>query len=161
MPVFAQKNWQCMTSPKVEKLVAGFKSPPPEYTETVTFGLEGPLKRESVIRDLDAIHKQGIRVVSMEAAYKMAVPYLSVGWFDNVKIIVEELKKRDMRLWIIDEGKYPSSFAGGKFSRERPDLRMQRLVIAGRAQLKEGETIAGKVDTSVFSVVAITKINTD
>ena len=41
-----------------------------------------------------------------------------------------------MKVWIIDEGKYPSGFAGGKFSQERPDLRMQALVIGDTIQIK-------------------------
>ena len=33
-----------------------------------------------------------------------------------------------MRLWIVDDAGYPSGFAGGKFTTEHPELRMQALV---------------------------------
>lgn len=151
----AQQPWQKVTLPAYSAMAANLKNYPTAYAETLTWGLEGPLSRESVVADLDAIYKQGIRVVSIEAGYKMKVPYLSEGWFENIKIIVEELKKRNMRLWIIDEGKYPSGFAGGKFSQERPDLRMQGLVIAKRINLKEDETLNEKVGASIISAVAV------
>jgi len=151
----AQQPWQKVTLPKYNAMAATLKNYPTAYAETLTWGLEGPLSRESVIADLDAIYKQGIRVVSIEAGYGMKVPYLSDGWFDNIKIIVEELKKRNMRLWIIDEGKYPSGFAGGKFSQERQDLRMQGLVVAKRINLKEGETLNEKLNASIISAVAV------
>lgn len=153
--LIAQQNWQKVTLPKYADMAANLKNPPAQYAETLTWGLEGPLTPESVRADLDAISKQGIRAVSIEAGYGMKVPYLSAGWFENVKLIVQELKKRQMHLWIIDEGKYPSGFAGGKFSQERPDLRMQGLVIAKRITLQPGETVNEKLDASIISAVAV------
>ena len=123
--VFAQQKWQKVTLPKYSEMAATFKNSPAQYAETLTYGLEGPLTLEAITTDLDAIKKQGIKVVTIEAGYHMKNPYLSAGYFESVKMIVQELKKRGMYLWIIDEGKYPSGFAGGKFSQERPDLRMQ------------------------------------
>jgi hypothetical protein len=60
-----------------------------------------------------------------------------------------------MRIWIIDEGKYPSGFAGGKFSREKPELRMQGIDIAERINVAEGESISKTLDLSVISAVAV------
>jgi hypothetical protein len=150
----AQHSWQKLTMPKAAAVAASFATPPVEYAHTLTYGLEGPLSREAFAADLDAMQKQGIQVVTMEGGYKMKEPYLSEGYFKNIQVLVEELKKRNMRLWIIDEGKYPSGFAGGKFSQERPDLRMQGLV-AGRINVKEGETVTRKLDPSFISAIAV------
>ncbi len=146
---------QKLTLPAYKDMAANLKSYPLQYDEMVTWGLQGPQTRESVARDLDAIYSKGIRSVTMEAGYRMAQPYLSDGYFESVKMIVEELKKRGMHLWIIDEGKYPSGFAGGKFSQERPDLRMQGLVVYKRVRLKQGEAINQSLDVSVVSAVAV------
>ena len=43
------------------------------------------------------------------------------------KILVEEAKKRDLRVWIIDDAGYPSGFAGGLITDKKPELRMQAL----------------------------------
>jgi hypothetical protein len=32
-----------------------------------------------------------------------------------------------MRVWLMDEGSYPSGFAGGAFTRDHPDQRMMAL----------------------------------
>ena len=61
-----------------------------------------------------------------------------------------------MKVWIIDEGKYPSGFAGGKFSQERPDLRMQALVIGDTIQIKRGEVMTNhKIAPEIISAVAV------
>ena len=155
----AQKAWQTLTYPTYGQMTAQLKNYPQPYAETLTWGLEGPLSRESIVKDLDAMSKQGVKSVTIEGGYHMKAPYLSPGYFEMVKIIVEELKKRNMHLWIIDEGKYPSGFAGGKFSQERPDLRMQGLVVARRINLKQGETVNEKLDTSIISAVAVNAVD--
>jgi hypothetical protein len=151
--------WQRPTFPSYNEIASRFKKYPVEYAETVTWGWNGNVTRETISKDLDAIKKQGLRVVTIEAGYKMGVPYLSVGWFEKVKIAVEEAKKRNMRVWIIDEGKYPSGFAGGKFSQERPDLRMQGLEVAERINSKEGERVYRSLDNNIISASSIDQLN--
>lgn len=153
---FAQQSWQSVTFPTHAEMLKGFAVPPGQYAQTTTWGLEGPLSRESVARDLDAIHKQGIRSVSIEGGYGMKEPYLSPGYFEIVKIIVEELKKRGMHLWIIDEGKYPSGFAGGLISQKSPELRMQAIVVSKRITLADNEKITNQPLTpQTLSAVAV------
>lgn len=155
----AQQFWQKITNPTFSELAVSFKNPPSEYGHTVTWGWDGPVDRKSIIQDLDAMKRQGLKVVTIEAGYKMVNPYLSDGWFETIKIAVEEAKKRDMRVWIIDEGKYPSGFAGGKFSQERPDLRMQGLVLAQKIPLSEGQEISRKLSPNSISAVAVSQNN--
>jgi hypothetical protein len=64
-----------------------------------------------------------------------------------------------MVVWIEDEGKYPSGFAGGKFSQERPDLKMQALVVTERTDLKEGESVSVKTAPGTVSAVAVNTFN--
>ena len=104
-------------------------------------GLEGKMDKKTICNDLDSIKKKGFRAVIFEAGYKLPFKYLSEEWFKAIRTGVVEAKKRDMKVWIIDEGKYPSGFAGGKFSQERPDLRMQALVIGDTIQIKRGEVM--------------------
>lgn len=154
-PSSAQQNWQKITNPTKAQLEVSFKNYPVEYAHTVTWGWDGPVSRQSIIKDLDAILGQGLRVVTIEAGYKMINPYLSSGWFETVKVAVEEAKKRNMRVWIIDEGKYPSGFAGGKFSLEKPALRMQGLVVARRIALTGGQEIKENLPADIISAAAV------
>lgn len=113
------------------------------------------MSREVIERDLDSLQALGFGTVTIEAGYRMPVEYLSDGWFGLVKTAVEEAGKRNMHVWIIDEGKYPSGFAGGKFSKERPDLRMQGLVPYERIAASTGQTVSKKITVPVASAVAV------
>jgi hypothetical protein len=150
-----QANWQKVTSPTRAQMAGKFLNSPSVFAQTVTWGWDGAVSREMIAANLDTLKAHGLLAATIEAGYNMPAPYLSDGWFKMVKVAVEEAKKRDMHLWIIDEGKYPSGFAGGKFSQERPELRMQGLVVSGRMTLKGGETISRKLPANVIAAVAV------
>ncbi len=154
-PSQAQRVWQQLTFPSYSEMKSQFKNYPVEYAETLTWGWDGVATRETISHDLDAIKKQGLHVVTIECGYNMGVEYLSAGWFEKVKMAVEEAKKRNMRIWIIDEGKYPSGFAGGKFSREKPELRMQGIEIAEKIDVADGESVSKDLDASIISAVGV------
>jgi alpha-L-rhamnosidase len=153
--VAADRPWQQLTMPSVAEVAANFIAPPPEYGLTVWWGWDGLVTAEVINRDLDVFRAKGIRVVTIEAGYGMGAPYLSSGWFETIKLAVQQAKLRGMRVWLVDEGKYPSGFAGGKFSAERPDLRMQALVVAERVEVAGGETLARRVPAETVGVLAV------
>src|SRR3990172_7850132 len=128
---FPQEYWDASVGDAVDK----FRNPPSEYGVTLWWGWDGPMTEEVIIRDLDDIKSRGITCVMIEAGYGMTAPYLSSGWFELVKLAVEHAKQRGMHVRLVDEGKYPSGFAGGKFSAERPDLRMRGIVVAERIKV--------------------------
>jgi len=148
----AQSNWQKITMPGLAEVTANFKNPPSQYSSTVTWGWDGNMTREVIARDLDKLYGFGFRAATIEAGYNMAGKYLSDAWFQSIKVAVEEAKKRGMHIWIIDEGKYPSGFAGGKFSEEHPELRMQALTVAARIHANTGETIDRDVPDAVSAI---------
>jgi hypothetical protein len=153
-PGGAQRPWQQISDPKLKNIAGGFKSPPPEYGMILWWGWDGAVT-DSVIRlDLDRIRAMGFRGVMIEAGYGMTAGYLSDEWFSLVKTAVGEAKQRGMRVWIEDEGKYPSGFAGGKFSKERPDLKMQGLVITEKISVEPGTKISKKLPYYTLSAVA-------
>ncbi len=108
-----------------------FNNPPVEMCSHVILGWDGEINASVIEKDLDAIQRVGFRNVIIEPGYRMGAPYLSEEWFQNVRTMADAVAKRGMRMWIIDEGKYPSGMAGGKFSQLRPDLCMQALVADG------------------------------
>jgi hypothetical protein len=159
-PIWGQKPWQQLSYPKASEVAAHFQSPPPEYAVTMTWGWDGPITEDVIIRDLDLAHQRGFRAVTIEAGYDMDnAPYLTEGWFKLVRFAVDQAKVRGMRVWIIDEGKYPSGFAGGKFSQERPDLRMQGLGVAERVDCTNGEQISRDLPKQTVGVLAINNEN--
>ena len=134
-----------------------FVTPPSTCVNHVIWGWEGNMDRKTICNDLDSIKKKGFRAVIIEAGYKLPFKYLSDDWFKAVRTGVLEAKKRGLKVWIIDEGKYPSGFAGGKFSQERPDLRMQALVVCDKINVKKGEYLSEEVPAGVLSAIAVNR----
>ncbi|MBO4659126.1 MAG: glycoside hydrolase [Prevotella sp.] len=108
-----------------------FKNPPTEMCSHVILGWDGEIIPEVMGRDLDAIKAKGFRNVIVEPGYHMGIDYLSKDWFGRIRAMADITEWKGMKMWIIDEGKYPSGMAGGKFSKERPDLCMQALIADG------------------------------
>lgn len=151
------KPWLTLTDPSAEEAAAAFSEPPVEYGMTFYWGWDGNVTEEVVARDMDAFSKRGVRIVTLEPGYGMSSPYLSEGWFESVKMAVEQARRRGMRVWLVDEGKYPSGFAGGKFSSDRPDLRMQALVIADRVRVGAGESVSRRLRPEAVGAVAVSR----
>lgn len=152
-----QNSRQTVTDLKT--LATGFKTPDSFYGPSILWGWDGPMTKEVIIRDLDRFKSLNIRSVNIEAGYDLPSPYLSDGYFDLIKFVVEQAKHRGMVIWMIDESKYPSGFAGGKFSKERPDLRMQGLDVYKRIELVSAQTILEEIPQTVISAIAVNKEN--
>ncbi len=153
------RPWQEFNNPQIDELSVNFKNPPVEYSLTFYWGWDGEITEEVIARDLDAFKERGVHIVSLESGYDMGSPYLSEGWFKLVKRTVELARERDMRVWIIDEGKYPSGFAGGKFTTDAPELRMKALVIEDQVELHSGDTISMLLPDDIVSAVAVNLID--
>ena len=81
-----------------------------------------------VRRDLDDMHAHAVRSVLIWCYKGLTLKYLSPAWFERVRYAVDQAAARGMRVWIMDEGGYPSGFMGGRISRDFPALRMQVLL---------------------------------
>jgi alpha-L-rhamnosidase len=155
MSAVAQQPWQKMQMPTSSQVAAVWKTPPPEYGPEPYYGFGGAMDVTVMRRDLDTLKALGYRAVTAQAGVGMPYPYLSDDYFKAFRTFVEEAKKRDMRVWIVDDAGYPSGFAGGKFTELKPELRMQALVAAQKISASGGEVIKQAVGDSVVSVAAV------
>jgi hypothetical protein len=152
----ADRPWQQLSAPTASEAAARFLAPPAEYSPTCWWGWDGPMTERVITRDLDGFLARGVRAVTIEPGYKMDnAPYLSPAWFQTIRTAVQAARKRDMRIWLVDEGKYPSGFAGGKFSAEHPELGMQALVVAERVPVAAGETLQRKLTPETVGALAL------
>jgi hypothetical protein len=150
----ADRPWLEITGASVSEVAAQFQAPPPENGMTLWWGWDGPVSPEVIRRDLDRIKAMGFTGVMIEAGNRMEQKYLTPGWFNLFKIAVEEAKTRNMRVWVEDEGKYPSGFVGGKFTQERPDLCMQALATGEQIDVATGQTVTRKTTPDTICAVA-------
>ena len=142
LPLAAQQPWQKITVPSSGEVAAHFRTPPREYGAIHWALWGGELTREKIVRDWDALVASGIFVVNLGPARGMSPKYLSPEHLALAKFAVEEASKRGMKVWIADEGSYPSGFAGGQISAEYPQLTMQGIVADIRIAIAPGQTIS-------------------
>ncbi len=150
----SQRPWQELYNPNVADVALNFKSPPSEYSMTFYWGWDGPVTEEVIARDLEEYSSKNVKAVTLEAGYRMTAKYLSPEWFDLVKYTVEKARELDMHVWLVDEGKYPSGFAGGKFSQERPELRMQTYTVKEPFSVEAGREISRDVKPNTLYAIA-------
>ena len=140
--------------PTAAEVAKAWTNPPSEYGPEPYFGMNGPVTIESLSKDLDTMKSLGFHAVTAQAGGGMKQAYLSPEYFAFFKRFVAEAKKRDMRIWIVDDIGYPSGFAGGKFTSDKPELRMQALAITQRLAVKAGETLHQPAGPNIVAAVA-------
>ena len=157
--LFAQGHaWEGIHRVPLAEAARQFDNPPAEFASHVIWGWEGPMALETIRHDLDSIKTKGFRAVIFEAGYRLPYEYLSDQWFEGIRTGVMEAKARGLKVWLIDEGKYPSGFAGGKFTRERPDLRMKAVVAVDTLHVERAAVLRDvPVSPKALSAVAVSR----
>ena len=152
------RSWEGIHRVPLSEAATQFADPPSEFASHVIWGWEGPMDLETIRHDLDSIKTKGFRSVIFEAGYRLPYEYLSEDWFKAIRTGVREAKKRGLKVWIIDEGKYPSGFAGGKFTRERPELRMKAVVAVDTVHVAKGAVLRDQAASPrALSAVAVSR----
>jgi len=145
-----------MQMPTAAEVAAAWKNPPAEYGPESYFGMNGAVTIESLAHDLDTMKSLGFHAVTAQAGGGMSTTYLTPEYFAFFKQFVEEAKKRDMKVWIVDDIGYPSGFAGGIFAqnKDKHDLSMQALTLSQRFPVKAGDTLNQAVSASAVAAIA-------
>ena len=151
----AQQPWQRLQNPTAAEVAAQWKAPPSEYGPEPYYGLNGPVSIPQVQRDLDTLQHLGFQAVTVQAGFNMPFTYLSPEYFAFFRNFVAEAKQRNMRVWIVDDAGYPSGFSGGKFTTEKPELRMQALEVARKIPVAGGATINEALPPETVSAAAV------
>jgi hypothetical protein len=152
--------------PSAREAAANFITPPPEYGMALWWFWNGQMAESNILSDLDDLHSHGVTSVIIWAYYGLQIDYLSDTWFARVQFAVRAARDRGMRVWIADEGSYPSGFAGGAFTNQFPQERMKALVAVTSVTASGGKAVAVSVsaqdlaawatNTSTGAVVTLT-----
>jgi alpha-L-rhamnosidase len=155
-PIHAQQPWLEIQMPTAAEVASQWKSPPPEYGPEPYYGFGGAMDESVISHDLDSMKAMGYPAITVQAGGRdMSQPYLSEAYFKLFRVLVDEAKKRDMRIWIVDDAGYPSGFAGGKFTELAPNLRMQALVVAKKIDVAAGDTLSQPVTPLTVGAIAV------
>ena len=150
----AQQAWQRIQMPPASEVAKRWVNPSSEYGPEPYYGLNGAVNEEVIRRDLDTMKRLGYRAVTVQYGRGAPFAYLSPEYFRFFRSFVDEAKKRDMRVWIVDDAGYPSGFAGGRFTAEKPELRMQALVAAETIPVNGGEAVTRTLKPETVAVTA-------
>lgn len=92
---------------------------------------------ELVEPQVEAIYACGIREICMEA--RPFEDYAGPGWWEHMDAVLAAAKKRGMRVWILDDKRFPTGYANGLLEKEHPEhcrhyLREHHLDLMGPAK---------------------------
>ena len=157
-----QRPWQQVTFPSTSEVAANFKAPPREYGAIQPFqswnGADPAEVRARISRDLDRLSANGVFIINLSPGRRDMAhgepAYLSPGHMEQVKYTVDELAKRNMRMWIQDESDYPSGFAGGYITERYPQLGMQDIVSDITVHVAPGQTLQMPVPPDTLAIWA-------
>jgi len=91
---------------------------------------------EDVLREyMGAIYDANLRAVCLES--RPHPDFLGDGWWHDLDILLDEARKRSMKVWILDDSHFPTGFANGALRNADPKLCRQFLACA----VIEDETI--------------------
>lgn len=77
---------------------------------------------EEIIREeIERIYECGIRAVCVEA--RPHDDFCGPGWWHDMDIVIGEAKKRDMKIWILDDKHFPTGYAAGLVETKYPERR--------------------------------------
>ena len=141
--------------PTAAQVRALWGTPPSEYGPEPYYGMNGPITIETARHDLDTMRSLGFRAVTVQYGFGSDRPYLSPEYLQFFRAFALEAKKRDMRVWIVDDAGYPSGFAGGKFTAQHPELRMQALSLASRTPVSANGVFDEDVSPDTVAITAL------
>ena len=83
---------------------------------------------------IEKISESGMQGLCIES--RPHPDFVGEGWWKDVDHILAELKKRNMKMWILDDAHFPTGFANGKVKESYPEylkiyLNMRRYDIQG------------------------------
>lgn len=83
-------------------------------------------EEESILREeMEKIYECGIRAVCVEA--RPHDDFCGPGWWHDMDIIIDEAKKRGMKIWILDDKHFPTGYANGLIEKKYPERKKQYL----------------------------------
>ena len=157
LTAFAQQavqSWRQVTVPTVDETAAAFAQPPREYGAIHWAIWGGQQSKDRILADIKNVDANGGGVYMINNSRGLLPKYFTPEYLDLVKFVVDECKKRGMKVWIEGDAGYPDGFAGGMISKEYPQLGMQGIVPDAHCAVAGGQTISFPLPTDTLGIIA-------
>lgn len=106
-----------------------------DYKPSVFWSFNDVLEKEELSKQLTALLKAGCSGGFLHSRVGLVTEYMSPEWMEAVKHCCEEARKQNTSLWLYDEDRFPSGYAGGAVLNVDDSLRAKALCL-----IKEGES---------------------
>jgi len=103
---------------------------------------------EEVLRDyMRAIHECNIGAVCVES--RPHPDFCGPKWWTDMDVILDEARKRGMKVWILDDSHFPTGYANGAVQQAPQEL-CRQSICANRIEYEgEAETVALKLNAMI------------
>ena len=150
----AAPPWQEITVPSVGDAAQAFPTPPQEFGAIHWAIWGGQQTKERILTDITNIHANGGCVYMINNSQRVMPAYLSPEYLDLVKFVVDECKKRGMKVWIEGDCGYPDGFAGGLITQNYPELGQQGIVPDAHCAIAAGQTVSFPLPSDTLGIIA-------
>ncbi len=120
---------------------AGFATPAVEYGGVPFWSWNGRLERDRLLSQMDDQVAMGMGGFQPHSRIGLETPYLGAEWFGHLKAVVDHAAELGRRVWIYDEDRWPSGYAGGLATAE-PWARAQYVRFTRQAEAPDAATQA-------------------
>lgn len=72
-----------------------------------------------IAEELKKIYESGIREICIES--RPHPHFLEESWWDDMDFIMAEAKKKEMRIWLLDDAHFPTGYANGLIEKKYPE----------------------------------------
>ena len=103
-----------------------FRSPPAEYLGAPFWVWNCKLDKQELLDQMDIFREMGMGGMTIHCRTGLATEYMGEEFMDIVKACIEKAKQCGMKLYLYDEDRWPSGFAGGKVTQDH-ELRMRYI----------------------------------
>lgn len=81
---------------------------------------------EKIPEQIQLIYDSGCRAFCVES--RPHPDFVGEGWWRDMDIILAEAEKRGMKVWLLDDDKFPTGHAAGMIAKKHPELRQWELI---------------------------------
>ena len=81
--------------------------------------------RDRIPAQIERIRKSGCRALCVES--RPHPDFCGPDWWADMDVILAECEKRDMKVWVLDDKRFPTGYANGLIGKKYPHLRQWNL----------------------------------
>lgn len=121
----------------VYRVVKAMKNGSNDYKPSVFWSFNDVLEKEELSKQLTALLDAGCSGGFLHSRVGLVTEYMSSEWMEVVRHCCEEAKKQGTSLWLYDEDRFPSGYAGGAVLAVDDSLRAKALCLIKENDLNQ------------------------